>query len=581
MKGKDWLWPVLIAVGALLLFVPFLGWVHLFDWDEINFAECAREMTVTHDYSSVRIAYEPFWEKPPLFIWMQAACMTIFGVGELAARLPNALCGVATLLLIFHIGKRVYDRRFALLWVLAYAGSLLPHFYFKSGIIDPWFNFFIFAGYWFFIVFTNQNQPYKSTLPFRRELLWSGILLGLAVLTKGPAALLIFGLCFGVYWLGKRFAPFMTLKQFILFALVVIGTGSLWFIIEALRGRSNVITEFFVYQVRLFRTQDAGHGGPFYYHFVVLLVGCFPASVFALRAFWRGGQNTPWQIHVKRWMTRLLLVVLILFSIVQTKIVHYSSLCYFPLTYLAAYSAYHLLNKQMLWKRWMSWLLGGLATLLGAAFLFLPFIDHYKRSLQEAGLINDRFAAGNLEAHAHWNGFEWIVGVIFLGAVAYALWRQTKGDFKMALFGLFTGTLISTSLASVLLAPRVEEYSQAAAIRFFERLQNKDVYVETLGYKSYAQYFYSRRQPGLAENPRFLKWKNDHKDRYLDPKHTLSEITIDLQRDWMLSGDIDKPAYFICKNTFEADVAKYYPQLKKTGAENGFVFFVREPEPSH
>jgi len=37
---------VLIAVGAVL-FLPFLGKVHLFDWDEINFAECAREMVGT------------------------------------------------------------------------------------------------------------------------------------------------------------------------------------------------------------------------------------------------------------------------------------------------------------------------------------------------------------------------------------------------------------------------------------------------------------------------------------------------------------------------------------------------------
>ena len=32
----------LIALLALLLFVPGLGAVHLFDWDEINFAEIAR-----------------------------------------------------------------------------------------------------------------------------------------------------------------------------------------------------------------------------------------------------------------------------------------------------------------------------------------------------------------------------------------------------------------------------------------------------------------------------------------------------------------------------------------------------------
>jgi len=49
----------IIFVVASLLFIPFLGSVHLFDWDEINFAESAREMIVTGDYNTVRIDFEP------------------------------------------------------------------------------------------------------------------------------------------------------------------------------------------------------------------------------------------------------------------------------------------------------------------------------------------------------------------------------------------------------------------------------------------------------------------------------------------------------------------------------------------
>ena len=46
-------WVVAILAG-LLLFIPFLGGVHLFDWDEINFAESAREMIATGDYLTVK-----------------------------------------------------------------------------------------------------------------------------------------------------------------------------------------------------------------------------------------------------------------------------------------------------------------------------------------------------------------------------------------------------------------------------------------------------------------------------------------------------------------------------------------------
>src|ERR1041385_947023 len=101
--------PVFIC--GLIPFVPFLGHVHLFDWDEINFAECAREMVVTKNYTTVQIDFLPFWEKPPLFIWMQAASMHIFANIDFAARFPNAVCGAVTLLVIYILGRRIYDEK--------------------------------------------------------------------------------------------------------------------------------------------------------------------------------------------------------------------------------------------------------------------------------------------------------------------------------------------------------------------------------------------------------------------------------------------------------------------------------------
>jgi 4-amino-4-deoxy-L-arabinose transferase-like glycosyltransferase len=58
---------LIVCIGAVL-FIPFLGHVHLFDWDEINFAESAREMLLTHTYSRVLYVdagafYVHFWGK--------------------------------------------------------------------------------------------------------------------------------------------------------------------------------------------------------------------------------------------------------------------------------------------------------------------------------------------------------------------------------------------------------------------------------------------------------------------------------------------------------------------------------------
>lgn len=194
--------PVWIPLLAALFFIPGLGAVHLFDWDEVNFAEVSREMILMKDYLRIHINFLPFWEKPPLFFWLQSLSMQLFGIGEFAARLPNAVCGVLTLPILFHIGQHLFGRRMAWLWVGAYFGSVLPHLYFRSGIIDPWFNLFIFLGLYFMILFHWRKNDFDA-VPFKHSRWWyliaGGLFAGLGLLTKGPVAFLVICLCLGIY----------------------------------------------------------------------------------------------------------------------------------------------------------------------------------------------------------------------------------------------------------------------------------------------------------------------------------------------------------------------------------------------
>jgi 4-amino-4-deoxy-L-arabinose transferase-like glycosyltransferase len=104
-KRQSNFYLTIIILSGILFFIPFLGRVHLFDWDEINFAESAREMLVTGNYHTVQINFQPFWEKPPFFFWLQVGAMKLFGVNEFAARFPNAIFGIITLVTFFFIGK--------------------------------------------------------------------------------------------------------------------------------------------------------------------------------------------------------------------------------------------------------------------------------------------------------------------------------------------------------------------------------------------------------------------------------------------------------------------------------------------
>ena len=76
-------------------------------------------------------------------------------------------------------------------------------------------------------------------------------------------------------------------------------------------------------------------------------------------------------------MLILFWVVLILFSIVKTKIVHYSSLAYFPLSFLAVYGILQFFEKGKIGK-WTKAGLIGVSVVLGLAISVLPFIEKYK-----------------------------------------------------------------------------------------------------------------------------------------------------------------------------------------------------------
>lgn len=562
-----------IAFFSGLLFIPLIGNMPLFDWDEINFAECAREMVVSHNYNDVQLYFQPFWEKPPLFIWMQALSMNVFGINEFAARLPNAVCGIVTLLVLFRIGKLVNDHRFGLTWVFVYASTLLPHLFFKSGIIDPWFNLFIFLSV--FNLIRHTNNP-VGKIGFTTAIL-AGFFLGLALITKGPAALILVGLTVAIFFMYNRFRKISSFKFLLSFLISFLITGLSWFMIELVKGNGHVITEFIDYQIRLFKTEDSDHGGPFIYHFVVLLLGCFPSSVFFILALKKQQTDTPFQIHFKSWMLILFWVVLILFSIVQTKIVHYSSLCYFPLTYLATYSISKLKLNVMNWNRFIHWLMIGITLILGIVFVVIGLFPYLKNTLINSQLIDDVFAVENLKADVYWNGFEWLIGVFFLAISLVSIYKIKQKKFQF-MYTLFFGSLLTVYSFIMIIAPKIERYSQRSSIEFYKMCAQHHYEVESIGFKSYATLFYAQFKQSNKTNPALLDYikskQAEYKEKGIDPRVSFAYI----YTNFLIEGPINHPVCLVSKINELETITQNHPNLKLLYKENGFCFFIRKKD---
>jgi len=549
---------LLIIAIAALLFIPGLGAVHLFDWDEINFAEIAREMVVSGDWLRPQMHFEAFHEKPPLFMWLQSLSMKAFGVGEFAARFPNAICGILTLLVLYRIGEQTRGRAFGMLWALAYIGSVLPHLYSRSGIIDPWFNLFIFLGLHAIITLVQRDPSrHSKAINARRDShAWlAGIFLGLAVLTKGPVGLLVPGLVMAVYWAWGRCKPYLRWRRLGIIALATAITVSSWALIDLIRNGPEFMIAFFWRQVAMLTTEDAGHGGFFGYHFVVLLLGCFPASVFALQELLKPTRTADKaENDYRRWMVILFWVVLILFSIVKTKIVHYSSLCYFPLTYLAA------LQLERIWMKregfgWSRFVLGALGTIIALIVIAVPFIGMNIDAIKPL-FAQDPFALANLDADVKWTGLEVLAGLVLFGALIAGHVLHGRQRFRASIFAVFGGGALFVTTTLFFFINNIEGYSQRAAVEFFEskapfscwdqQNSSKDYWLLTYGYKSYVPEFYGRVKEMQPDESNLLR------------------------------GPIDKPVYLSCKVT-SAEEVEELGTFRELYQRNGFVFWERMP----
>lgn len=536
---------LIIIVGALF-FVPFLGSVRLFDWDEINFAECAREMIVTGDYLHMQIDYLPFTEKPPLFVWMQVLSMHVFGINEFAARLPNAIVGIITLLVLHHIGRRVGGDDFGLLWPMVYLGTLLPHFYARSGIIDPMFNLFIFLAIW---------QIIRGQLEGTGRPLQSGLYASLAVMTKGPVGLGLVVLTLLVMWAWQRrsAAANFPAKDLLIVTVTALTLPAIWLGIDAVQNGPTFLIENINYQWRLLTTGEAGHAQPWYYHSIVLLIGCYPASLFFFRGLASSHDEDNMHQMMRRWMTVLFFVVLVVFSAVTTKIVHYSSMTYIPMTYLAATQIQAMIRGTLVWGRGLKIAVLFIGLVLTSVAVIVPWAFMNSEWMLSLPSFRDAFLRQAMSRKVEWLGVEPLVGLILLIGILGAL-IVSRRSMRTAMIVLFGSVAVFIAAFLPLVAPRIEAYSQGAALDYYASLRGKGVYTKPLTMKSYAHLFYTQKPYHLSS--------------------AAKGIAVDDWEPWLISGDIDRPATFVCRVNDAANWSGV-ATLREKYRDGGFIIYER------
>ena len=304
----------LIFLGSLSLFWG-LGNGKLWDQDETTYAEVVREMMQEGDWLVPRYDGKLLADKPILSYWAMIAGANLFGTNEFGMRFSSALSGLACVLVVFVLARRMYGPETGFLAGLILLSSLFFLVVCRSALMDAHLTLFVTCALWGF--WEAVRNPPRSLL----WILFCGIATGLAVLTKGPLGLLLVGSVGFFTLLGSRklrLLPKLHPGAALLIFLVV---ASLWYIAITWTIGWGFLRDFIIRENldKVFKP-TLGHGGPIWYYLAVLLFAFLPWSLFlpwAVRSLWKRDWGE------KAFLLSWAVIPLVFFSLLCTKLPHY------------------------------------------------------------------------------------------------------------------------------------------------------------------------------------------------------------------------------------------------------------------
>lgn len=408
---------MLVACLALASLLPGLGQTYLWDPDEPRFAAATREMMASGDYFAPVFNGAPRWEKPILFYWLQLAAFRAAGVNEWSARLPSALAGAACVIIVYLLGRTIFNARSAAVAAMLFLTTFRFVTYARQGLTDiPVLAFVLLAmlGFVRAAGIGAEDEDAARTSASRRCVWWAWIAVGLGVLTKGPVGLLP---CVAVVtWLIAR-------REWHLWRTLRLASGPLiaaavaapWYAYAIAVDRANFIGVHFERELvkRATSPTFGAQDGPLYYLRIApgelapwtLLIAC---ALVWMAWRWRSASGSDRRAFsmLVGWSAS----ILILFSIARYKLPHYALPAYPPLLLVTGAFVDEAMRRGGRWRMALRATLALTAILLAAVAGLLVWIKPL--------LLPESSSAGNIAMA--------LLAMTLLLASAYAIADRTQ-----------------------------------------------------------------------------------------------------------------------------------------------------------
>ncbi|MEH2202411.1 ArnT family glycosyltransferase [Nostoc sp.] len=306
-----------LSVTVSILWLMVIGWIAfgwnlgntgLIDETEPLFAEASRQMFVTGDWITPFFNGDTRFDKPALIYWCQAIAYHMIGVNEWAVRLPSAIAAFGLICLAFYTIQWYLikqdeleqvsrpTRRYLTSFTAAALMALNPEtiIWARTGVSDMLLTGCMASALLcFFLGYAGKGAGSREQGAGRAESITNApfpnkwylafyVLIAGAILTKGPVGIVLPGIIVGAFLLYVgRFREVLREMRLLVGMLIILGLSVPWYALVIWRNGWNYINSFFGYHnLERFTEVVNGHSAPWYFYFIVVLLGFAPCSVY-------------------------------------------------------------------------------------------------------------------------------------------------------------------------------------------------------------------------------------------------------------------------------------------------------------
>lgn len=329
----------------IAILVGLVWWVNLLGHplsvpDSARYAEIPREMFESGDWITPHLNGVKYFEKPPLFYWLQLIAFKLGGVSDNVAMIPNFLLSVAIVVTTYLLGEAIFERKSGIFSALILASNLGSFVFTRVLTLDILLSFTLtvaIGSFWLAYLQTVDGAKTKNDRAnSSRGCLWLAYLASAgAVMSKGLVGALFPILILGGWFLLVR--DWKLLKRWLYWPAILLTLFLVlpWHLL--VQYRHPEFLDFYIIKQHMARffTDYAARKQPWWFFGAVLLVSWYPWSALfpavlqnlfkRWRSRWEQFGLVEWDIASKSELFAFLwaMVIIVFFNFSQSKLIPY------------------------------------------------------------------------------------------------------------------------------------------------------------------------------------------------------------------------------------------------------------------